>query len=216
MTNNAENTPQNPDNGKYPTPPGVYIEAARVPDALRSQDFGDWRIYRPGGKYTYTILARKIYPEPSWENLHRIDMDGSLWDVVMDDSLRELRRHLPIFIKATGRVLKTGLGLGCVVRGLLIKPDVTCIDVVEIDADIIRVVGAEFKSNPRVNIIHADALTWQPTLTYDYVWHDIWTPENKGLALVHAELLQRYWRYGCNHGAWAFPREYKRKIRLIG
>jgi spermidine synthase len=50
----------------------------------------------------------------------------------MEDTLSELRRHTPIFMRAKGRLLVTGLGLG-VVRGLLAKPEVEHIDVVEID-----------------------------------------------------------------------------------
>jgi hypothetical protein len=37
--------------------------------------------------------------------------------------------------------------LGCVVRGLLSKPEVERIDVVEIDGDILRVVGKEFRGD---------------------------------------------------------------------
>jgi hypothetical protein len=61
--------------------------------------------------------------------MHLEQDDGRVYEVVMEDSPRELRRHLPIWMHAHGRVLVTGLGLGCVVRGLLASPHVEYIDV---------------------------------------------------------------------------------------
>src|SRR6185295_6407091 len=148
--------------------PHDFLEAARVPKSVEPQEFGLWTIERrtlhgPDGPskfwreligpcrwLDYTILRR-------WT---LASMHLHLGEIVMEDSERELRRHLPIWLNARGRVLKTGLGLGCVVRGLLANPDVHHVDVVEIDADIIRIIGAEFAGNPRVTIHHADALTW--------------------------------------------------------
>lgn len=142
-------------------------------------------------------------------------------EIVMDDSLPELRRHLPIWMKARGRVLKTGLGLGCVVRGLLIKPEVEHIDVVEIDQAIIEYCGQEFIGNPRVTIHHADAHTWNFSQgKWDYIWHDIHdNAEAEHLTLQHAKLLCRYLPETplSRQGAWAFPREVKRRTgRMLG
>jgi hypothetical protein len=200
------------------TPADRFLAAARVPLTLEPQAFGQWEILRQdldgvsafvAGCRTMTVLTR--WTEATLHKTHG--------EVVMEDSLRELRRHVPIWLAAKGRVLKTGLGLGCVVRGLLAKPEVEHVDVVEIDADIIRVIGAEFRDEPRVEIHHADALTWDfGDRRWDCAWHDIWCPGNHGLELLHAELIARFLSAAGGQGAWAFPREVSRmaRVQLIG
>ncbi len=216
--------------------PRDYMEAARVPLSLEPQKFGDWEIrrlplplwlMRPGRRSVfewavkweeYTALVRPLIAPLNWSNIHLEGAGGvaQKLDVVMEDSPNELSRHLPIWMRAHGRVLITGLGLGCVVRGLLASPKVTHIDVVEIDAGIIRVVGAEFAENPRVTIHQADALQFDlPGVNWHFAWHDIWTPGNEGLDLLHAELICRLYKRRPRvfiQGAWAFPRISKRMV----
>jgi hypothetical protein len=209
-----------------------YLNAARVPLSLQPQQFGNWQIdrfalpekARLGMPWKdYTLLRHKIFPKMDYSNMHLIADDGSMLDLVMEDSTRELRRHLPIWLKARGRVLKTGLGLGCVVRGFLANPAVTHVDVIEIDADIIRVIGEEFANNPKVSIYHGDALTYEfaEPIKWDFAWHDIWTEENKGLQVEHMKLIKRFDKVAQNQGAWQLPREIKRAamnkgIKFIG
>lgn len=198
----------------------AFLEAARVPHTLQPQKFGDWQIDRPflpehrrGGMpwSDFTLLRHGIFPKIDYSNMHIADDDGRILDVVMEDSPRELARHLPIWLHAHGHVLKTGLGLGCVVRGLLANPEVTHIDVVEIDADIIRVVGAEFACNPRVTIHQGDAheLSFPSDTRWDFAWHDIWTEENKGLHQQHMKLFVKFDKQADRQGAWQMPREIK-------
>lgn len=207
------------------------LNAARVPETLEPQSFGDWSIWRKKlpeehrfehGWPHYTLLMKRVKVDPSWENMHLLDDDETKMDVVMEDSPKELRKHLPIWVIAHGHILKTGLGLGCVVRGLLTKPEVTKISVIEIDEDIIRIVGKEFEDDPRVVIHHGDALTFDVDKIgrIDFAWHDIWVPENIGLQDCHARLLIKYNTGVTMQGAWSFPRMYKRlygrKMSLIG
>lgn len=188
--------------------PSDYLAAARVPRTLLPQTFGVWTIERRmldgvlqhamGGWKEYTLLTR-----PSMATIHL-----ERGEIVMEDSRRELRKHLPIWLAAAGRVLVTGLGLGCVVRGLLASPRVDQIDVVEIDKSIIRVVGAEFAGNPRVTLHHADALTFEDPLEagWDYAWHDLWTDGDEHLQRLHMRLFLRFSGQCKHQGAWAFPR----------
>ena len=175
------------------------------------------------GREKFTTLVQYVKPkEVSYYNLHLVQEDGTIPDIVMEDSPRELRRHLPIWMHGKGHILKTGLGLGCVVRGLLTKADVEHISVVEIDKDIIRIIGEEFKDNNRVSIYHADALEFDynsiPKL--DFAWHDIWVPENDGLQILHGQLLKRLCNDHITQGAWAMPRDLKKfarqKMNYIG
>lgn len=132
-------------------------------------------------------------------------------ETVMSDNPKELRRHLPAVLAAHGRVLVSGLGLGCVVRGLLANPRVSHIDVVEIDRHVLEMVGGSFDGEPRVAMHHGDARTyrWPAGTRWDLAWHDVWD-ERDALDLVHAELLARYRRRVAHQGAWQFPRWTKR------
>ena len=200
------------------------LDAARCPDSLLPQQRGNWTISKrpiPGilaaicplhqdRWKTYTVLTHKVPADIN--DIHLADESGMVDDVVMEDSSRELRKHLPIWMAARGRVLVTGLGLGCVVRGLLASRDVEHIDVVEIDADIIAMVGPEFADEERVTIHHGDALKVRLPGIWDFAWHDIWTPHNDGLQVLHAELMVKYRRRVGRQGAWAFPRPFKRRF----
>lgn len=196
-----------------------FMDAARVPPTLAPQTFGLWAIQRVGpdpvieafaGYPTVTMLRRTT--------LGTLHLEGG--EVVMEDSQRELRKHLPIWMSARGRVLVTGLGLGCVVRGLLASRQVEHIDVVEIDPGIVAVVGPELAADPRVHIHLADALEF-PISKYDFAWHDLWTDRSADephLQCVHAKLIKRYWGAAKRQGAWNFPRSVSRrlKVRLLG
>lgn len=211
--------------------PADYMAAARVPANLEPQRFGLWTIERRGaGETILHELGRDLglpYGQVGWPDytlLRRIT-DASLHleaiggEVVMEDSLRELRKHLPIWLAARGRVLKTGLGLGCVVRGLLANPAVDHIDVVEIDAGIIRVIGAEFAGNPRVTIHHADALTWEfGDRRWEFAWHDLHSFGEEHLDCMHMELIHRFMNVARHQGAWNFPRMISRLLpfQLVG
>jgi hypothetical protein len=99
---------------------------------------------------------------------------------VMSDTPSEIREHADAIRDATGDVLITGLGLGCIVSALLAKPDVTSITVVEIDRDVIAITGPYYENEPRVKIVNMDAIAaaaWFASegVGFDYAWHDIWS-----------------------------------------
>lgn len=190
--------------------PREYFNAAAVPLTVEPQSFDLWEIRRIpldglaaalhcGNRHRQTILFR-------WTDA-TLHLDHG--ELVMEDSDRELGRHMPLWLAARGRILVTGLGLGCVVRGLLLNPEVEHVDVVEIDPGIIRVIGAEFAGCPRVTIHEADALQWPipAAARWDYAWHDLWCPDNDGLQRLHTSLIKRFRPHvTVNQGAWEFPR----------
>lgn len=95
---------------------------------------------------------------------------------IMSDTPAEVREHRHAIDNATGRVLIHGLGLGVLVSALLAKPDVTHIDVVEIDPDVIALTGPYY-DDERVTIHRGDCRTFEhpADARWDYVWHDIWS-----------------------------------------
>lgn len=189
-----------------------YILAARVPNLVASMGFGPWEIWRQGleepGEFSKIVVLSR-HTDATLMQEHGV--------VVMEDSMRELQKHLPIWMKASGRVLITGLGLGCVVRGLLKNPRVESIDVVEIDSHIIRILWPEFSQDPRAKIHHGDAtkIKWPAGTRWDYAWHDLWM-EGDGLQVAHAKMMVDLDRVVKYQGAWAFPREFKRGFSTIG
>lgn len=110
-------------------------------------------------------------------------------------------------------MLATGLGLGCVVRGLLINPDVDHIDVIELDHRLIRIVGAEFAGNPRVTLHHGNALKVPLDGHWDFAWHDICAHGGTGLQALHTKLMMRWFDRVTVQGAWGYPRCIRRVIR---
>jgi hypothetical protein len=211
--------------------PSDYIAAARVPMRLKPQSFGPWSIRRVFVSDLWREMERKLPPKfavsesmvaklkigfDSYTLLHRYSwatLHLETPEVVMEDSWFELQKHLPIWMRAEGRVLVTGLGLGCVVRGLLAKPQVQHITVIEIDKSILRVIGHEFAGNPRVELIHGDALTFHPNgHSWDYAWHDLWTDGDRDLQCLHAELFKKFMPCTDVQGAWMFPRYLKRRL----
>ena len=101
------------------------------------------------------------------------------WEPMMSDTPAEVRDHLWCIheIKQRGgKVLLNGLGLGMVLKAALGCENVTHVDVVEIDADIISLVWPHYASDSRAVLHHADALTmkWPVGSRWNVIWHDIW------------------------------------------
>lgn len=192
------------------TDPRSYLRAAMCPPSLVPQQFGLWTIQR---RPAPPLLLPAGDQQTALCRITEATMHQEPGEVVMEDSILELSRHLPIWLRARGRVLVTGLGLGCVVRGLLAAPDVSHIDVIELDQGIIDAVGPEFASDIRVNVVRGNALTCKmPAARWDFAWHDIWC-EGSGLQLLHVKLMNRFSKRCAAQGAWMLPRFVKRRFR---
>lgn len=152
-------------------------------------------------------MAGRGVPAGTYAGLYR---RGHLW---MSDTPDEKRDHLPILRTARGwgaeRVLVNGLGLGMVVGGLLNNETVRHIDVVEIDPDVIALVGLHYRAmaeaaGKTVTVHHGDAYTirWPAGMTWDCAWHDVWkdlcTDNLKQMATLH----RRYGRRVKWQGSW--------------
>lgn len=192
----------------------TFVQAAKVPRHLLP-----WRSKKYGRSAQLVRGDAFLFDGLSMAGLHLVDDDGFGGYTIMDDSDREIRRHMAAILAARGRVLKTGLGFGCFVRACLLKPEVEHIDVVEIDQGIIDHFGAEFVGNPRVTIHHADAFEFPlDGKHWNLIWHDIYCDANDGLQALHVKLLKRYKRHCDIQGAWALPRWCSKLIskQLVG
>lgn len=97
-------------------------------------------------------------------------------EVVMSDTPDEIRDHWKLFREARGHVLLNGLGLGVALQGVLLKPEVEFVTVIEISQDVISLVQSHYESlfPDKFEIINTDALEYKPNKRYNVVWHDIW------------------------------------------
>lgn len=126
-------------------------------------------------------------------------------DLIMSDTPSEMWDHLDFVHRATGSLLINGLGLGMVLKNVLAKPGVTDVVVVEKSPDVVALVAPTYASDPRVAVIVADAMEFQPPKgkVFDAVWHDIW-PDicNENLPEMH-RLHRRYGRRARWQGSWS-------------
>lgn len=179
-----------------------------VPDGKK----GDWEID------TFTI--EKNDPLLAMSNLRAIRDNGGLTvvrpgtfkrltckgrGVIMSNTRMEVNTALEAYCHAHGRVLINGLGLGMVLEGVLSKPEVTYVRVIEKEQDVIDLVGPHFANDPRVEIICADAYEYKPAKgeKFDYVWHDIWDDLSSANFPEMATLNRKYARAAAKQGTWS-------------
>jgi hypothetical protein len=141
-------------------------------------------------------------------------------ELVMHDFPYELRKHLIFARRAHGKVLITGLGLGCIARGCLANPNVDHVVVIENSPDVLKLV-APFMPKTKIEIIYADAIEWTAKHGdgFDCAWHDLWAEEKEGskhLQLLHTEMLCNLANKVPLQGAWELPRAYRRLMRDYG
>ena len=93
----------------------------------------------------------------------------------MSDTPSEMRDHLYAVGEAHGHCLLNGLGIGMVLKNILLKTTVERVTVVEVSPEVVELVGPHYKDE-RVEIVCVDAFDFKPPkgVRYQMVWHDIW------------------------------------------
>lgn len=167
---------------------------------------------------------RKVKPDtchPTVTYLWRMT-EGSLHtehgELVMADHMPELHSHLNFIQKAEGKILVTGLGLGCVVRGLLAKPQVKRVDVVERDETILELVGEHMPKDSRLHIHKADATKFDFDMEWDFAWHDLWSDPDRAephLTVIHSRAMIHFNEQVQHQGAWAMERYVSRLLGAL-
>ena len=172
------------------------IPNVTVPEGTR----GDWTVERfeiPDN--VFRLHYRERAPLPGTYTRLKHAKQG----LVMSDTSAEKRDHMAFVRHAHAHCLMNGLGLGMCLGAILLKENVTKVTVVEIDKDLIDLVGPHY-DDPRVEIVHADAFTYKSgrDLVYGAVWHDIW-PDLclDNLPQMHT-LTRRYARRAAWQGSW--------------
>lgn len=204
------------------------LKACRA-DAIPAGESGLWHVRKidlsspfAGEKEGRPIIV----PSGSYTQLWRwtdstlqaaLDADGVAppGELVMNDQEDELLTHMDFMLRAWGRVLVTGLGLGCCVRGLLVNPRVSHVTVIENSPDVLALVRPHMPQTERLSIIEAEALEWTARhgRPFDCAWHDLWTDTDAGephLQVWHSKLLVETMPHMKLTGAWAMPRRIRR------
>lgn len=91
---------------------------------------------------------------------------------IMCNSKLEKRHNIEFLRKAKGDVLTTGLGMGFILVPLINKPEVTSIDVVELQQEVIDLVAPMLPLNDKVKIIKSNIMDFVPTHDYDCMYFD--------------------------------------------
>jgi len=128
--------------------------------------------------------------------------------IIMSDTFNEMSEHSGFVRMAKGHVLINGLGIGMVLKNVLLKPSVATVWVNEIEQDVIDLVG-RYYPDVRVTIFKQDAFTFKPcdkTIKFDAIWHDIWPDKCSDNLLEMAKLHRRYSQWlapGGFQDSWA-------------
>ena len=138
---------------------------------------GNWRVERfviwenDPDLALYALHGRPVEPG-TYTRLVHSEAAGPM----MSDTPSEIGESMHFINLARGRVLINGLGLGVVVKALLKKPEVSRIDVVELEQDIINLVAPTYQKDSRFNVYQGDAFTYRfpKDTVWDFAWHDIW------------------------------------------
>lgn len=103
------------------------------------------------------------------------------------------------------RAIINGLGLGIALNMLLVKnPLIEHIDIIEIDPDVIKLVGPYFEKYAQVHIHQGDAYTfkWPKGTKWDIAWHDIWDTISTDNLPLMTKLHRKYGRRVETQYSW--------------
>lgn len=139
---------------------------------------GNWEVKKftvkedDARRWRYSFQGRDVPPD----TYTKLQTKNSWHDPVMSDTPAEINDHISFIMKAHGRCLINGLGIGMVLKAIAAKDEVTHIDVVELEQDVINLVWPSYANNPKITLHHADAyeIEWPKGTKWDCIWHDIW------------------------------------------
>lgn len=130
--------------------------------------------WRKGGKETYFfgefVNAVDFYRHAKRVTITGLEIGGKVW---MSDDWPYVTGLNSFAERSAGDVLVGGLGLGLVVHALVRNPEVKKITVLEIEPDVIKLVGPLLPKDDRIKIVEDD---FYPFLKGDLVRRDavIW------------------------------------------
>jgi hypothetical protein len=126
-------------------------------------------------------------------------------EIMMSDTRRERDSNVHLVELARGHLLLGGLGLGMVVWPLLAKkPELHSITILEINPDVISLVGRHLPGSSRIEIIQADVFKWRPSKRmpkFNSIYFDIWPDICLSNVAESIKLRERARQWASSH-AW--------------
>ena len=132
-----------------------------------------------------------------------LEIDGQTWMVDDPPHWWTIQRHAKDY---EGHVLVAGLGLGLIVHALSQNPKVTGITVVELEPDVISLVGPHV---PACNIVRADWYEYEPDFKVGGVFYDLFVGDGRALVpMAIGEMVRLRSRFpGVLHRILGFHNE---------
>ena len=126
--------------------------------------------------------------------------------IVMSDTGGERRSNLDVVENSTGDILIGGLGIGMVVCGIVTKPEVNSITIIEKSPDVITLVKEPLLKylgdlSHKVTIIQSDIFEYKPTQKYNTIYFDIWN-NISGDEYPETKTLHKQYRKYLIKGGW--------------
>jgi hypothetical protein len=173
------------------------MEKVTIPEGTK----GNWTIKHVVTDHIDWHTAQHGRNVPVGEQFTILYRDSTL---VMSDTPAERYDHIYAVAMAKGSCLINGLGIGMVLKNILLKPEVTDVTVVELSQDLIDLVGPHY-NDPRVNIVCCSAFDYKPPKgkRYSMVWHDIWDTICGDNLPEMIKLHRKYGRRCDWQGSWA-------------
>ena len=135
--------------------PLTGIEAEHGEARLKRDTYakGIYRMEGIGGYEYFHVRGPGRMPVTA---LQRREPTGQWKTWMVDDPLHWIGMRERVMDLPAGRLLVAGLGLGLFAHHLMERPDITQIDVVEIDADVIALIEPTLPDDPRRELVHDD------------------------------------------------------------
>jgi len=148
---------------------------------------------------------------PVGETFTRLTRNGNL---VMSDTPAEMNDHYMAVRFAQKHCLLNGLGLGMVLKNILLSEIVTKVTVIEISQDLIDLILPYYQDS-RIEFVCTNAFDYQPPkgIMYGMVWHDIWDDICTDNLPEMERLHRKYGRRAVWQGSWGkeLCQRYRRK-----
>lgn len=154
----------------------------------------------------------RAYTEPGMYT--KLVVGGHLW---MSDTYAERNDHREPIIQARrlevtdGRALVSGLGIGMVIQALLMTSTIAHVDVIEINSDVIALVGPHYQEmaerlGKTITIHEGDVFDrksmFGPKDHWHIAWHDVWLDLNVDNLEDMGRVARSYNRYADWSGFW--------------
>lgn len=163
-----------------------------------SGDQGSWRLLQMMTGFDHGYYTRQWLISGMPLLMRRAPGNPEQWDTWMSLTPHEIESQEPGCLCAQGHTVIMGLGMGWVALNAALNPAVRKVTVVELDEEVIELIGASGVIDQlppeiaaKIVITKANAMEWQPDEPVDFLYADIWRPIADTNALANTQRMQQ-------------------------